>query len=265
MKKQIVVIKVGTSTVIRREDDGSEHLNQEAFFEIGRQVRNLIKADSGVVIVSSAAIGGGMLATGLTERPARDGEIPKLQRLASIGWRHILNAWDAAIGDDYHVAEMLLTGHSLSLTRHEREEAIRLIHTLLEHNDIPVINENDAIAHQEIAFGDNDTLAATIAAKIEASNLFTCPVKLVLLSDINGVYEDKDDPTTIIREIAAIAEFRHVIGDAATKYGTGGMTTKFKAAETATKAGVDMWICNGNAKNAIIDALAGRTGTHFKS
>lgn len=257
----VLVLKVGTNTLMERQDDGSERLDMASFERIGKQVLALQEQGQHVVIVSSAAITAGMVEVGLSERPQKDTEMSELQRLASIGWRHVLNAWGAALGQN-HIGELLLTRRELELEA-ERDEVLRVTHTLLKHGDIPVANENGAIAHQEIAFGDNDTLAAWFAAQLGYASLFGSNIRLMLLSDIDGVYADVHDPRSVIRRIDDIDAYQHVAGDAKHQNGTGGMTTKFAAARIAIPAGVGLWVANGRAENAIERALAGEIGTHF--
>ncbi len=253
----ILIVKVGSSTVTAENN----RLDTASFERIGQQVLNLEIGGYLPVIVTSAAITAGMAATGMVERPSKESEMPGLQRLASIGWRYILNEWDGALVNKT-TGGLLLTKNELSMPT-PRDEALRVIHDMLTHGDIPIVNENDAITHDEIAYGDNDTLAATLAAKIAHSTLFGSNVKLVLLSDIDGVYENIDDPSSIIRKITDLASYEHLAGGAGTPNGSGGMTTKFDAGRIALASGVSMWIANGRVDNAIARALAGEIGTHF--
>lgn len=257
----VLVLKVGTNTLIERQTDGSEHLDIASFERIGKQVLAMQERGQQVVIVSSAAITAGMVEVGLSERPEKDSAMPELQRLASIGWRQVLNAWDEALGTN-HVGELLLTRRELELEA-ERDEVLRVTHTLLAHGDTLIANENDAITHQEIAFGDNDTLAALFAAQLGRSSLFGSNIRLVLLSDIDGVYADVNDTNSIIRHIDDIDRYEHVAAGASNQNGTGGMTTKLAAARLVLPVGIDMWIANGRAENVIERALAGEIGTHF--
>lgn len=255
-----VVIKVGTNTLIERCADGSERLDTASFRRIGRQVLQLREAGSGVVLVSSAAITAGMVHTGLATRPDKTTQMPELQRLASIGWRHVLNAWDDSL-PGATVGELLLTEHELDM-KHEREEAVRVTHALLSHSDVAVANENDAVRHEQISYGDNDTLAATLATRLGRSTLFGT-VRLVVLSDVHGVYRDRHDPSTVISEIDDIAAYSHLAAGTSQPHATGGMTTKFEAARIATKSGVDMYIAHGRTENAIQRVLNGEIGTRF--
>lgn len=255
----VLVLKIGTNTLIEKSADGSERLDKASFERIGRQVLALQEIGQSVVIVSSGAITAGMV--GLSSRPRKDTEMTELQRLASIGWRHVLNAWDGALVNRT-IGELLLTQRELGLS-YERDEALRVTHALLRHGDVAVANENDAITHKEIAFGDNDTLAATFAAQIGRSSLFGNNVRLVLLSDIDGVYADVNDTSSVISSIDDISRYSHFAKDTTKQNGTGGMVTKFSAARIANENGVDMWIANGRADNVIERTLSGEIGTHF--
>ncbi len=257
----ILVLKVGTNTLIEKQADGSERLDTASFERIGKQVLALQEQGQHVVIVSSGAITAGMVESEMRIRPQKATEMAKLQRLASIGWRHVLNKWAGAL-DNSHVGELLLTKQELSMNE-ERDEALKVTHTLLSYGDTAIVNENDVITHQEIAFGDNDTLAATFAAQIGRAVLFGSNVRLMLLSDIDGVYADINDSESVIRQINDIEEYVHLAGGTNGDYGTGGMITKFMAARIATSNGVDMWIANGRTENVIERALAGEVGTHF--
>jgi glutamate 5-kinase len=209
------------------------------------------------IIVSSGAITAGMSAVDMANRPTA---MPELQRLASIGWRHLLNAWDEALGDTI-TGSILLTRHELDLTA-ESAELLGVTHTMLSHGDAIIANENDVITHEEIAFGDNDRLAAIYAAKMAQSGMFGT-VGLVVLSDINGLYQDKDDPSSAIGRVDTIDRYMHLAGGAGTTNGTGGMKTKFDAARIATEADVTMWIANGRTEDALQGAINGKVGTQF--
>jgi glutamate 5-kinase len=262
----VVVVKVGTNTMLRHED-GREVLDHACFQRICQQVLRLRKRGYNITIVSSGAVTAGMEVAHAAVRPKGDEAMPEMQRLATIGWRRVLNAWDAALGEDVLSGEILITRRELSLDTPEHDEALRTVHALLAHGDIPILNENDAITHGELShqsFGQNDTLAAIYAAQIAGSELFGDHVRLVLLSDVDGVYEDREDPSTIIREIYDLDQHEHLAGESAGKHGKGGMKTKFDAARIALDAGVEVWVANGQTENAIQLALDGAIGTHFK-
>lgn len=255
---QLLVIKVGTSTLSESAEGTAERLHAQSFERIGSQVLQLAEAGNKVVIVSSAAITAGMVACGICERPKN---VAELRRLAGIGWGDVASSWKRAI-PRRQVPAILLTDRELGMS-HERHTLTKTLRTMFDYGDIPVANENDVIADEQIKIGDNDTLAARLAVKIKSSGLFTDQIGLILLSDVNSVLSDVKDPTSRIDQISTIAEYRHVAGDSTDMNGTGGMRTKFDAAEIATTAGVPMWIANGRTDNVIVRAMSGEIGTFF--
>lgn len=261
---KIIVIKVGTSTLTKTNEKNQYELDADSFYRIGRQVISLQKAGYGVCIVSSAAITAGMSATSTYVRPSNDEQsMPTLQALASVGWRHVVNKWAHGL-PGIIIGELLVTRHELEIEL-ERSELLKVTHALMMKGYVPIINENDAITHEEIAFGDNNTLAATFASKLSYSELFGGDVSLVVLSDVDGVYKDVTMPETLVAEVSNIDELRHVAGGSASNVGTGGMATKFAAATIATKSGVDMYIVNGRVEAIIESAINRESGTYFKA
>lgn len=258
----VLAIKVGTSTLTKPSPSGQTELDYGSFRRLGKQMLALREKGYHVVIISSAAITAGMVDVGLAVRPNAKTDMPNLQRLASIGWRHILNAWGDAL-DDVTIGELLLTRQELESDR-EEAEALRVSYELMSHGNIPIINENDAITHEEIAFGDNDTLAAVFTSKMKLSKLFGDNVSLVILSDINGVYEDVNNEHTVIKEIDNIDTYMQSAQDSSGSLGTGGMITKFAAAKIIHDCGADMYIANGRTENTIERAICKEIGTHFK-
>jgi glutamate 5-kinase len=261
MDKDILVIKVGSSTLTTSDAEGNTLLDGESFQRISNQIDRLHRDGYGIIIVSSAAISAGMAHAGVRHRPNKKTEMPELQRLASVGWRHVLNKWAEAL-PAHVIGELLITKQEVK-NKSEGGELMQVIANLLQHGDICIVNENDAITHSEIAFGDNDTLAAILAAKLRESAPFNRKVKLLILSDINGVYQDKDDPSTVIRTIDTIESFSHIAGKSGSPHGTGGMETKFTAASIALQSGVEVWIGNGRQDDAVLRMLDGTHGTHF--
>lgn len=256
----IIVVKVGTSTLTEKIDD-KEYLNLLTFREIGKQIIELADEGHHVVVVTSASITAGMIESNTKQRPDPESEIPESQRLSAIGWRNILNAWDDALPERI-TAGLLLTKHELEMDD-ERQRAIRTIHTMLANGDIPIINENDPISYEEIEYGDNDKLAANIATRIKASDLFGSNINLVMLTNKVGVCENPKDENTLISRIENLEEYWHLATEPEDHLGTGGMITKFEAAEIAKAAKIDMWIADGKRPNSIKDAIAGKSGTYF--
>jgi glutamate 5-kinase len=257
----VLVVKVGTSTLTKIQPNGQVALDFESFKRLGRQITDLQQYGYHVVIVSSAAITAGMVDVGLTVRPDANNDMPNLQRLASIGWRHILNAWSDAM-DGVSIGELLLTKRELESNK-EEAEALRVSYELITHGNIPIINENDAITHEEIAFGDNDTLAAIFTSKIKQSKLFGDNVSLIILSDIHGVYADINNEHSIIKQINDVDVHEHIAHNSSGNLGTGGMITKFAAAKIIRQSGADMYIANGRTNSVIQHALDKKIGTHF--
>ena len=258
--RDILVIKVGTSTLTEQIDGSQYRLNQAAFHQIGAQIMQL-KDTYDVVIVSSGAITAGLVELGETSRPDKTREMLKLQMLASLGNHHLVTAWRSVL-PTVPVGSLLLTRHNLDDDAIERSSAVHVMRELHAIGGIPVINENDAVTNEEIAFGDNDKLAAIIAARLASASH---TVKLVMLSDVDGVYVDKHDATTRIPVISRIDDYEHLAGEAGSANGIGGMVTKFAAVRIAAKAGVDVWIANGSHSDGILAALSGQTGTHFNA
>lgn len=262
-KKKTIIIKIGTSTLTSARENGERELDVLSFRRIAQQARELRQKGYDVIIVSSAAITAGMMLAGVDRRPDNSRHImPLLQSYASIGWRQVLNCWALAF-DDIVVGELLVTKAELELSA-DNVELMAVTRALLDQGFVPIVNENDAITHEEIAFGDNDTLAAIFAGTLRRSHLFGDDVSLVILSDIDGVYEDITDTRTLISEIEDIDVRRDVAATAMSATGTGGMITKFAAAKICQDSGVAMYIANGRRDDVIGAALERKVGTYFR-
>ena len=249
-----IVIKVGTSTIAH----GSGRLNIRHVEELCKVLSDLKNAGHEVILVSSGAIGMGVGKLGLAARPS---DMPTKQAAAAVGQCELMYTYDRLFAEYSHtVAQILIT--SADVEHGQRHENFKNTLTrLLELGVLPVINENDTIATEEIAVGDNDTLAAKVAESAGAD-------LLVLLSDIDGLYtaDPHRDPDaqlidcveTITDEILAIG------GGKGSALGTGGMRTKLIAAQIATEAGCDMVIMNGSHASLLYDVAEGkRVGTRF--
>lgn len=234
------------------------HLNLGGIEKIVRQVTDLHNQGKEVLLVSSGAVGAGMGRLGLAEKPKT---IPEKQALAAIGQGLLMQVY-AKIFSEYgkNVAQVLLTREDLG----ERKRYLNARHTLLnllDYHTIPIINENDVVAVEELKFGDNDTLSALVAGLIDAD-------LLVILSDIEGLYTADprhDDTACLIRQVEEITlEIEALAGGAGTATGTGGMFTKIQAAKIATNSGVAMIIANGSEESIILRATdAQDVGTLF--
>ncbi|MBP9738101.1 hypothetical protein KBD20_00260 [Candidatus Saccharibacteria bacterium] len=256
--KNILVVKVGTNTLIQKS--GSiEQLNLSVFSSIASQLQTCSAQGYDIVIVSSGAITAGMVTVGSTER-ARS--MVGQQRHAGIGWPKVAAAWDYAFGDKV-VFSTLLTRRELGGGQSTRHEALGVILYALTQGDIVLVNENDVITHEEIEFGDNDTLAATLAAEIAKQDA-SSKVTLLLLTDINGLRVNKEDESSLIKIVDRIEDVAAFGEDSRSNASRGGMITKIRAATIARESGVETYIADGKERNVVARALAGEIGTHFR-
>ena len=249
-----IVIKVGTSTLAYP----TGLINIRRVEELCRVMSDLKNAGHELVLISSGAIGMGVGKLGLGKRPT---DIPTKQAAAAIGQCELMYTYDKLFGEYNHtVAQILLTGADIE-NEIRRKNFHNTMFRLLEFGVLPVINENDTVATEEIVIGDNDTLGAIVAANVDAD-------LLILLSDIDGLYTK--DPhkyadaelipvvEALTPEILALAEGK------GSELGTGGMKTKLRAAEIAVAAGIDMIIANGEHPEILYDIFEGKAlGTRF--
>ena len=250
-----IVIKIGTSTLAHP----SGHLNIRLVEELCKIISDIQNAGHQVILVSSGAIGMGVGKLGLRQRPT---DIPTKQAAAAVGQCELMYTYDKLFGEYNHtVAQLLITREDIdSEVRHFNFS--NTLDRLLELGVLPIINENDTVATQEIVIGDNDTLAAHVAKSVRAD-------LLILLSDIDGLYTadpHKDPNARLIPVIEALDDSIYALaGGSASKQGTGGMVTKLQAASIATESGCDMVIANGRRPGNLYDILDGKAiGTRFK-
>ena len=250
-----VTIKVGTSTLAHP----SGLLNIRRVEALCRVMSDLKNAGHELVLVSSGAIGMGVGKLSLRERPS---DIPTKQAAAAVGQCELMYTYDKLFSEYHHVvAQILVTAGDIELPQ-RRAHFHNTLFRLLELGVLPIVNENDTVATEEIKIGDNDTLSAVVSASIGAD-------LLVLLTDINGLYDKnpKDDPTAVlIKEVDEITdEIKALARPSESNLGTGGMITKLSAACLATEAGCDMVIANGKNPEALYDIVDGKKiGTFFK-
>jgi glutamate 5-kinase len=211
--------------------------------------------DTDVVIVSSGAIAAGFRALGHANPPTR---IRDRQAAAAVGQTRLMALWSEAFQEvGREVAQVLLTNDCLT-DRRRYVAARRALGTLLEAGIVPIVNENDTVSVEEIVVGDNDNLAASAAALVDA-NL------LALLTDVPGVYDgdpDGDAPVTVIEEAASAEELRQFCFAKKARESTGGMHTKLEAAERAGRYGIPTVIASGTDVEGL-EAIVrgGRAGT----
>ncbi|MDR1800829.1 MAG: glutamate 5-kinase [Lachnospiraceae bacterium] len=258
--KKRIVIKVGTSTITYSE---TGNINLDKLEKFVRILINLRNKGMQVIVVSSGAVGIGKNVLGLPSKPESMGE---KQACAAVGQGRLMMMYEKLFNEYSQLtAQVLLTRESIA-NESCRRNAQQAFTELFKMNVVPIVNENDAIAVEEQAFGnfgDNDTLAAYVAKLVEAD-------LLILMSDIEGLYTDdpkKNPQARFIHTVANIdEELEKMAKGASNEIGTGGMSTKIEAAKIATKAGADMIIANGENIYSINDIMAGKKiGTLFLS
>ncbi len=249
-----IIIKVGTSTLAH----ATGLLNIRRVEKLCDVMSDLKNAGHELVLVSSGAIGMGV---GKLSLPGRPADIPTKQAAAAVGQCELMYTYDKLFTEHNHtVAQILITGADLQ-NEERRGNFHNTMYRLLELGALPIINENDSVATEEIVIGDNDTLGAIVATNVQAD-------LLILLSDIDGLYTG--DPRTdanakLLPVVEAITpEIVAMTGGAGSKLGIGGMHTKLHAAEIATEAGIPMVIANGQDPTVLYDIVAGEpVGTRF--
>ena len=251
-----IVIKVGTSTLAH----ATGRLNIKRIELLCKIVSDLRNAGHEIILVSSGAIGMGVGKLNLTERPR---DVAGKQAAAAVGQCELMYTYDKLFSEYNHtVAQILLTADDLrNEERHQNFE--NTMKRLLEMQVLPIINENDTVATEEIGIGDNDTLSAFVAVSVGAD-------MLVLLSDIDGLFTadpHKDPNATLIERVDGIDDYiRSLGGEKGSALGTGGMATKLRAAEIATEGGCDMIIANGADPDCLYTIAEGKpVGTRFYS
>ena len=255
MKHQRIVVKSGTSTLAHH----TGLLNIRRVEELCKVLSDLKNAGHEIILVSSGAIGMGVGKLSLAQRPS---DIPTKQAAAAVGQCELMYTYDKLFAEHNHtVAQILLTAYDVD--HPDRFENFKnTMHRLLELKALPIINENDTVATEELGIGDNDTLGAIVAVSMEAD-------LLILLSDIDGLYTA--DPhthpeATLIAEIPEITrQIWDLAGGAGSSLGTGGMATKLQAASICTKSGCDMVIANGAEPAILYDIAEGKpVGSRFR-
>ncbi|WP_162045723.1 glutamate 5-kinase [Vibrio taketomensis] len=251
---QTVVVKLGTSVLT----GGTLQLNRAHMVELVRQCAELKKLGHSVVIVTSGAIAAGREHLGY---PALPNAMSSKQLLAAVGQSQLIQTWESLFAIyGMKIGQMLLTRADLN-DRERFLNARDTINALIEHEIIPVVNENDAVATNEIKVGDNDNLSALVGILCGAD-------KLLLLTDQKGLFtaDPRKDPNAeLIKEVKTIDDtLRKIAGGSGTTLGTGGMATKLQAADIARRAGIEVIIAAGSAPNVIFDSLGAEPqGTRF--
>lgn len=256
MAYQRVVVKLGTSVLTA----GTDRLNRPQILDLVRQIAGLFAEGREVILVSSGAIMAGREVLGF---PKLDKNIPFRQVLAAVGQGRLVHLY-AQLFDLYDivVAQALLTRGDLADRSHYLNARNTLM-ALLRQRVLPVVNENDTVAVEEIKIGDNDNLSALVANLVDAD-------LLIMLTDTAGLFtaDPRLNPDArLIPEVPVIdSAIRELAGSTATGRGVGGMITKIEAAELATRSGTEVVISAGGVENVILRLVAGEAiGTRFRA
>lgn len=251
---QRIVVKVGSSTLTH----STGLINLRRVEMLVKVLADLKNAGKEIVLVSSGAVSVGVGKLSLKERPKT---IPAKQAVAAVGQCELMYIYDKFFGEYNHkVGQMLLTRDIVENDNY-RQNVVNTFENLFDYNVIPVINENDTVAIDELVIGDNDSLSAMVSTIVKAD-------LLIVMSDVDGLYTDnpsKNPDAKLIDTVEEITDYiKSIAGAAGSVHGTGGMATKITAAEIAGAEGIDMLIVSGEDPNVLYDAIEGKNvGTLF--
>ena len=259
MNRTKTVVKVGTSS-LTYENGKINYRQIEALCKV---ICDLHNSGEDILLVSSGAVGVGMGKMGLSRRP---NDIKKKQALAALGQCELMFMYDKLFGEyNHNVAQILLTYDAIE-TESKRENIYNTIDELLNMDIIPIINENDTVAVDELEgknIGDNDMLSAIVSRIVEVD-------RLVILTDIDGLYDSNPRENPDAQKISVVEKINREILDMAagsgSNRGTGGMVTKLQAADYATKRGIEVHVVNGSKPKLLYDVFEGKApGTVFRA
>lgn len=234
-----VVVKIGSSSLT--VDDG-------AASRLAQEVGGLMKKGYSFAIVTSGAIAIGCGRLGYRTRPK---EMARLQAAAAAGQSVLMRRYDEAFGQVGVTAAQVLLTHADLAERDRANNARQALAALLDAGAVPIINENDTVATEEIRFGDNDQLSAMVAPLIGAD-------VVILLTDVEGVLDDKGKRISVLREDSQVGSVESVDGKTAIKMGTGGMSSKIDAARKGARSGASVVIASARKPGTISQVLAGQ-------
>lgn len=254
---QTIVIKIGTSSLTQSE---TGLLALSTIATLIETLTTLRQRGDRVVLVSSGAVGVGCARLGLTERPRN---IAMKQAVAAVGQGRLMRVYDDLFSSlQQPIAQVLLTRGDL-VQRNGYVNVYNTFQQLLKLGVIPIVNENDTVAVDELKFGDNDTLSALVASLVEADWLF-------IMTDVDRLYSADPrtnpdaEPIAIVESIAELEAMQIKTGTTGSNWGTGGMATKIEAARIATASGVRTVITQGKSPRNIIKIIDGESiGTQF--
>lgn len=253
--KKKIVIKIGSSSLMH---DETGLVNFRRMEKLVRIICDLKNQDKDVILVSSGAIAVGRQTLKLNYKPKT---VSLKQACASVGQAQLMMMYQKLFMEYNHLAAQVLLTFDAITNDERRQNAENALNEILQQGIIPIVNENDTVATEEIEFGDNDTLSAIVAHLINAD-------LLIILSDIDGLYTDDPHKNPDAKKLSIVEEINEKIDgmakDAISMYGTGGMSTKISAARIATDSGADMAILSADDLEVINQLIDGEdVGTLF--
>ncbi len=250
---ETVVLKIGTSSLTYENG----RINLRKMSRLVKVAADIANSGRKVVLVSSGSVGVGAGKLGIPT----PGTIKVKQAAAAVGQCELMFMYDKMFSEYSHTVAQVLLTRTIIEKEDRMQNVINTFHMLTDMGVIPIVNENDTVAVDELEFGDNDTLSAIVSVLVQAD-------ALIILTDIDGLYDSdprKNPDAKLIPEVDAITpEIEALAGGSGSPRGTGGMVTKLSAAKIATGAGVEMAIIRGDAPELIYDLLEGKSvGTVF--
>ena len=255
-KAKRIVVKVGTSTITYA--NGKRNFSQ--IDRLARELSDLQNQGKEMILVSSGAVAVGVDRLGL---PAKPSTIPGKQACAAVGQGVLMHTYEKLFADYGQIVAQVLITRTEAIDRHRYTNCRNTFMTLLQQGVIPIVNENDVVALDELKIGDNDNMSALVAGIVDAD-------LVIILSDIDGLYTANPathPEATLVHTVQEITpEIEASAGGVGSSRGTGGMATKIQAAKAATNSGIQLVIASGTEKNAIPRILQGEEiGTLFVS
>lgn len=256
MKRKRIVVKIGSSSLTNLNGGLCIDMLREHVDALAR----LKKLGHEVILISSGAVAAGFGDLGYSSRPVT---IAGKQAAAAVGQGHLLKGYTEELKKYGLVAAQLLLTRQNFLHKEQYQNAYATISELLKRNVLPIINENDSVSIEELAFGDNDLLSALVSGLIHANHL-------IILTDINGIYDQNPRTNPDAKKFNYLAKIPDELFESASgagsKVGTGGMKTKLEAARTATALGVQVFIGSGTGAEKLVEILDGKgDGTYIGS
>jgi glutamate 5-kinase len=248
-KRKRIVIKFGTGMLTRRTGTSLHH---GQFRRLTSEVAELVREGHQCLLVSSGAVGAGLM---LLKMQARPTDLPSVQACAAVGQSRLMRLYESLFHrHGFHVAQLLLSHQDID-SRSRYQNARNTLERLFRfRNVVPIINENDSVAVEELRFGDNDRLSAEVAILANAD-------LLIILTSVNGLLDEKKQLIGKVTDVDAVSHFAN---DKTGAYSTGGMITKLQAVKMAVQSGITGFIASGYEPGVLRAIVTGQpAGTHF--